>query len=134
MSDFHLLLWQEINTFDCPHGLGRISPEQCKANRQRPKNTGGFESSAPLQPAACSKCTQFQEMCNQVYIKRQADNKPTRKCRVCKKKRPLAKFRKSKVTGNHIKTCDDCEHHLGLGKYKMNKLEVSSRSLGNRAK
>ena len=107
MLDKEKQRWLEINTFECPHGLGRISPEQCKDNRQRPKITAA--ESSPLQPSVCAKCSEYQELCNQVYLQRQEDGKPTRVCRVCKNKRPLAKFRKSKVTGNHIKTCRDCE-------------------------
>jgi len=114
--------WLRINTFECPHGMGRLSPEQCKANRRRPKSTA--TESAALQPSACSKCTQYDELCGQVYSKREQGNRPTRKCRICKNKKPLSSYRKSKITGNHIKTCDDCERKFELGPYKAKACEM----------
>jgi len=118
--------WLRINTFECPHGLGRISPEQCKANRNRPKST--VTESAALQPSACSGCTQHEELCKQIYDKRKKDNRPTRKCRICKSKKPLSSYRKSKITGNHITVCDDCERRLELGPYKATTSEKSERA------
>jgi len=64
--------WLQLNTFLCPHGLGRISPEQCEANRARPrlKEACNWNVNLPPMPGPCEKCTEWKELCEQVYQKR----------------------------------------------------------------
>lgn len=70
------LAWMEINTFECPHGLGRLSPESCAELRNRPdisQATGAPHPSKPgkdYRPKACRSCTRYQEMWDLVARRR----------------------------------------------------------------
>ena len=74
--------WLRINTFTCPHGLGRVSPEQCEANRKRKSVREGL--SEVLKPFACERCTEWKELCEQVKRRREEMAKKII-CRECGK-------------------------------------------------
>lgn len=74
--------WLRINTFTCPHGLGRVSPEQCEANRKRKSVREGL--SKVLKPFACETCTEWKELCEQVKRRREEMAKKII-CRECGK-------------------------------------------------
>ena len=71
--------WLRVNTFICPHGLGRISPEQCAANRSRPRlgdgawGLGENLTGTPVMPGPCEKCTEWQALCKEVYQRRKEE-------------------------------------------------------------
>lgn len=62
--------WQKANTFLCPHGLGRISPETCKALRNRPDSCSWTVGSCLPRPKQCEKCREYKALCKVVEIKR----------------------------------------------------------------
>lgn len=60
--------WLQANTFECPHGMGRIPPSQCEAYRARPtiKEIKGDwnlyrHRQAPVMPEACEWCEEWRE-------------------------------------------------------------------------
>jgi len=64
--------WLQINTFYCSALRCRLTPEQCEANRARPRlyKGGGWLDNRPPMPGPCEKCTAWKELCEQVYQKR----------------------------------------------------------------
>lgn len=79
--------WKEINTFYCEKLKIYLSPEQCKANRERPDASGWEAKFIIRRPPACKTCTDWQHLCEKVYKQRQehtmADK--TIKCLECGK-------------------------------------------------
>ena len=63
--------WLKDNTFVCPHGLGRISPKQCEANRKRPrlKEIGRWTNPNifPM-PGPCENCTEWKVLCQEQEV------------------------------------------------------------------
>jgi|GEM_PF-5679748 len=55
------------NTFVCPHGLGKVTPEQCEANRKRSR-LGEIGQTKPMLEA-CKNCTEWEALCQEVYRK-----------------------------------------------------------------
>ena len=69
--------WQEVNTFRCPNGQGRISPEACAELRQRPdwdsSGCAPHEQWMPKQrPPACRRCTEWERLAEEVRARRAA--------------------------------------------------------------
>lgn len=84
--DQNKIRWLEANTFTCPHGLGRISPRQCEANRKRPKlrEIGQWTKSGVFpMPAACEKCTEWKVLCTEVYKKKEKIMAESKKIVIC---------------------------------------------------
>jgi len=58
--------WMQDNTFYCERLRCHLTPEQCRANRER--ETRWFKG-LPM-PEACEKCTEYKELCKQVERRR----------------------------------------------------------------
>ena len=68
--------WLEVNTFYCERLRCRLTPEQCEANRARPrlKEAGRWlESNRPPMPGPCEKCTEWRSLCKEVYQRRKEE-------------------------------------------------------------
>ena len=58
-------VWQEVNTFECPHGQGVISPEAC-AELLRRRDLSQAHGITPqgkeraYRPKSCARCTEYQ--------------------------------------------------------------------------
>ena len=72
--------WQEIHTFVCPRGMGRITPETCAQLRNRPdlgqvvhKDVHGNKP-VKYRPKACRRCTRYEELWEDV-ARRRAEQK-----------------------------------------------------------
>ena len=76
--------WLEINTFICPHGLGRLSPEQCRANRERCSLDEARLLGLPPKPWQCYKCTEWKELIEEVEKRRKSMTK-VGICKLCGK-------------------------------------------------
>jgi len=83
--------WLKDNTFVCPHGLGRITPKQCEANRKRPrlKEIGRWTNPNifPM-PGVCENCTEWKVLCQEQEVdkrkeKRMAESKKIIICAEC---------------------------------------------------
>jgi len=78
--------WLEANTFICPHGLGRISPKQCEANRKRPrlKEIGQWTNPNifPM-PGVCEDCTEWKVLCEEVYKRKEKIMAESKKIVIC---------------------------------------------------
>ena len=80
--------WLEINTFICPHGLGRLSPEQCRANRERCDLSEAKLLGLPPKPWQCYKCTEWKELIEEVKKRRKSMAKVDI-CKLCGKQLPI---------------------------------------------
>ena len=95
--------WLKINTFICPHGLGRLSPEQCEANRKRTEGKEAWLLKLPPRPKQCGKCTEWKQLIKEVKQRRRAmSEKKIGICINCKEEKPI------QARG----LCAKCYYHL----------------------
>ena len=80
VADLDRDTWMEINTFECPRGMGRLSPESCAElrNRQPLNKVGGAPHpqgrEKHYRPGPCTRCTEYQQLWDEV-ARRRADSK-----------------------------------------------------------
>lgn len=105
--------WLQANTLWCEGLQSRITPQQCAENRRRARS-GEY---APIIGRHCPYCSGLdpKQLESPEPPRSANDKKPesqevaTRRCSSCKRKKPRSRFRRSKVTGNLLKRCMDCE-------------------------
>jgi len=89
--------WLKKKVFEC--NLGRVSPAQCRANRERPRFDDGGRG--PFMPAVCEKCTDWREKMQEII--------KIKKCSKCGKQKPLEEFHKdNKAKDGHASWCKQC--------------------------
>lgn len=103
--------WLEQNTFRC--AIGRVSPETCKALRERPVFDPERPGAGPYKPAKCMECTEWRKMMmDRSADKRvsQADRTVTKTCRKCGEKKPLEDFYRAKKSPDGRQyICKECK-------------------------
>ncbi len=114
------LAWMEINTFECPHGMGRLSPEACAELRSRPdisQATGAPHPSKPgkdYRPKVCASCNKYQALWDEVARKRAAENgqEQTRKDGGMKTLIDCLKCDAQDVPNLGLGLCSSCYHRI----------------------
>lgn len=76
--------WLRRHTFRC--AIGRVSPEQCKALRERPVFDPDMPGSGPYKPKQCMECKEWRE--------KMSTASPERKCGRCGETKPVTEFGK----------------------------------------
>lgn len=118
MSEEAVEAWLERNTFWCEALDARLTPEQCAENRRRVR-----AEDVPILSRHCPGCqgVSHQELKPSEPVKTAPPKKPqpesetkkvepaTRRCFSCRRKLPRSRFRRSRITGNLLKRCSDCE-------------------------
>ena len=117
MSEEAVEIWLERNALWCESVGARLTPEQCAENRKRVRT-----EDVPILSRHCPGCPgiSHQELHSepsqpapQEKPKPVSDLKKaepaTRRCTQCKRKLPQSSFRRSRITGNLLKRCSDCE-------------------------
>ena len=80
-AELDLDTWMAINTFECPRGMGRLSPEACAElrNRQPLNKVGGKPHpqgrEKHYRPGVCSQCTEYQRFWDEVARRRDGDHR-----------------------------------------------------------
>jgi hypothetical protein len=118
--------WLQANTLWCDGLRSRITPRQCAENRRRARS-GEY---APIIGRHCPHCSGLDpeqlkspEPAQSANGKKAEDREvATRRCSSCKQKKPRSRFRRSKVTGNLLKRCLDCEGNVGSGRHHETRL------------
>lgn len=108
--------WIRANTFWCDKVESRLTPQQCAENRRRVQR-----EDVPILSKHCPDCpgVTYQEIQTfepeETISSQGADpvtkspEPATRRCTQCKQKLPQSSFRRSRITGNLLKRCLDCE-------------------------
>ena len=105
--------WLRAHALWCDRLQSRITPKQCAENRRRARS-GEY---APIIGRHCPHCSGLDpEQLESPEPAQSANGKKaeswevaTRRCSSCRRKKPQSRFRRSKVTGNLLKRCMDCE-------------------------
>jgi len=80
VSEDLVTAWQRIHTFDCPYGMGRLTPESCAElrNRQPLNRVGGAPHpqgrERHYRPGPCSRCAEYQRLWDEVARRRAEEN------------------------------------------------------------
>lgn len=118
--------WLKQNTFQC--ALGRVSPEQCEALRERPRfsETLGMRRMVPVMPRECENCTEWQEKIASFKSQKKKAlgickvdgcNEPAKVKGMCKRHYAQYYYHKNKEIGRKIRemnekrklsVCQDC--------------------------
>jgi len=95
--------WLYRNTLWCDVLACRMTPGQCQVNRERARS----EEYRSYLRQTCLLCPGLDPA--DLPAPASDPERATRRCAICKQKKPPSRFRRSKTTGNLLKRCMDCE-------------------------